>query len=629
MKLKRTLNSFQNTSSDAATNSSPYNSSMAEAVQHPLADARGIGERGQRQHEQERQDRRPGRPERGVVHQVQRAQADRAGQHQRQLRTATSAAARDTAPGSRRHQPQEQHQRPRHVDVGDQVVTQPHAERVQQVQRRVRHLAAGHHQQHHAGGERDRQVGDRQPQQRAETLTQGRGRGECARHGQLQQEVIGRPRRAEVIRALYRGSAWRRLSFQRGDGCDPRRLHRLADRRAGQATRDEVGGIDRRRGGACRAQVIRLRISVVLVAAAGRACRPRRRPGKASSRAGRRKRIQRAQQFQHGGRFQLERAVRVQMLAADQFGQRGVFGRHLQSLRPAPATAPRRDARARCGAAARRTASAPCRGRGSARRSRPRRCPARAARPRPAPAPRARRCRSPDGTPRAAARRTARRLRETARPTRRTRAARAGTPTAAARPAPCAFPPTRVPAPGDRPRRRAPSAASAPWFPRPRVKPSGAKRAAKRATRNTRTGSSTNAGDTWRSTRASMSRTPPNGSVSVPCSSSAIALMVRSRRARSCSSVTVGIGLEHEAVIAAPALALGARQRVFLARVGMQEHRKVLAHRLVAQRQQLLRQRADHHVVAVDHRAVQQFVADRAADQIDLHGGILPCAAEP
>jgi hypothetical protein len=30
MKLKRTLNSFQNTSSDAATNSSPYNSSMVK-----------------------------------------------------------------------------------------------------------------------------------------------------------------------------------------------------------------------------------------------------------------------------------------------------------------------------------------------------------------------------------------------------------------------------------------------------------------------------------------------------------------------------------------------------------------------------------------------------------------------
>ena len=66
------------------------------------------------------------------------------------------------------------------------------------------------------------------------------------------------------------------------------------------------------------------------------------------------------------------------------------------------------------------------------------------------------------------------------------------------------------------------------------------KRAAKRATRRMRTGSSANAGPTWRSTPALRSATPLYGSISVPSASFAMALMVRSRRARSCSSVTSG-----------------------------------------------------------------------------------------
>ena len=66
------------------------------------------------------------------------------------------------------------------------------------------------------------------------------------------------------------------------------------------------------------------------------------------------------------------------------------------------------------------------------------------------------------------------------------------------------------------------------------------KRAAKRATRRMRTGSSPNASLTWRSTRFSKSRFPPNGSISAPSSAFAIALMVRSRRRRSSSSVTSG-----------------------------------------------------------------------------------------
>ena len=65
-------------------------------------------------------------------------------------------------------------------------------------------------------------------------------------------------------------------------------------------------------------------------------------------------------------------------------------------------------------------------------------------------------------------------------------------------------------------------------------------RAAKRANRRMRTGSSANAPDTWRRTPACRSRWPWKGSISVPSSACAMALTVRSRRARSCSSVTPG-----------------------------------------------------------------------------------------
>ena len=72
------------------------------------------------------------------------------------------------------------------------------------------------------------------------------------------------------------------------------------------------------------------------------------------------------------------------------------------------------------------------------------------------------------------------------------------------------------------------------------LKPSEAKRAMKRAARNTRRGSSTKAGPAWRSTRALISLIPPSGSTSVPSSACAMALMVKSRRPRSCSSDTDG-----------------------------------------------------------------------------------------
>ena len=70
--------------------------------------------------------------------------------------------------------------------------------------------------------------------------------------------------------------------------------------------------------------------------------------------------------------------------------------------------------------------------------------------------------------------------------------------------------------------------------------PCEAKRAMKRAARSTRSGSSTNASPTWRNTRCSISRLPPNGSTRLPSAARAIALMVKSRRRRSSSRVTEG-----------------------------------------------------------------------------------------
>ena len=81
----------------------------------------------------------------------------------------------------------------------------------------------------------------------------------------------------------------------------------------------------------------------------------------------------------------------------------------------------------------------------------------------------------------------------------------------------------------------------------------------------------------------------------------------------------VGRGVELEAVIAARGLALGARERVLLVRLRMQEHREIPADGLVAELDHLLGRRADDDVVAVLHRQAEQLVAHRAADGVDLH----------
>ena len=65
--------------------------------------------------------------------------------------------------------------------------------------------------------------------------------------------------------------------------------------------------------------------------------------------------------------------------------------------------------------------------------------------------------------------------------------------------------------------------------------------------------------------------------------------------------------------------ALGARQRVLLMRIGVEEHREIFADLLITQCQQLRRRGAHHHPIMIDHRDVEQAVANGTADQINLH----------
>ena len=62
-----------------------------------------------------------------------------------------------------------------------------------------------------------------------------------------------------------------------------------------------------------------------------------------------------------------------------------------------------------------------------------------------------------------------------------------------------------------------------------------------------------------------------------------------------------GIGMDGKALVAACGLALGARQRVFLVRVRVQEHRKILAHRHKAVLHHQLRRGPDDDPVMVLH----------------------------
>ncbi len=79
-----------------------------------------------------------------------------------------------------------------------------------------------------------------------------------------------------------------------------------------------------------------------------------------------------------------------------------------------------------------------------------------------------------------------------------------------------------------------------------------------------------------------------------------------------------GRGVDHEAAMPARRLALGARQRVLLAGVGMQEHREVAPDRAEARGQHRVGRRTDHHPVAIPRRQPEQPVTHRAADEVHL-----------
>ena len=134
-----------------------------------------------------------------------------------------------------------------------------------------------------------------------------------------------------------------------------------------------------------------------------------------------------------------------------------------------------------------------------------------------------------------------------------------------------------------------------------------------------RTGSSANAGETWRSTLSARSRRPPCGSISAP----SLVLGHRVDGQVAAREVLLerdaAVGVELEAVVAGAGLALGARERVLLVRLGMEEHREVAADGEVAERAQLVGIGADDDPVAVADRQAEQCVANRAADQIALH----------
>ncbi len=77
--------------------------------------------------------------------------------------------------------------------------------------------------------------------------------------------------------------------------------------------------------------------------------------------------------------------------------------------------------------------------------------------------------------------------------------------------------------------------------------------------------------------------------------------------------------MEGKPAIATTAFALGARQGVFLAGLRVQENREVRTDRAEAAGLHFFRRGTDHQPVDLGHRALQQTVAHRAADFIDLH----------
>jgi hypothetical protein len=81
----------------------------------------------------------------------------------------------------------------------------------------------------------------------------------------------------------------------------------------------------------------------------------------------------------------------------------------------------------------------------------------------------------------------------------------------------------------------------------------------------------------------------------------------------------IGCDMKGKAVIAASALALGARQRVFLARVRMQKNREVATDGTEPFSDHFFRCRTHDHVVTIRNRPTEELVAHRAPHTIDFH----------
>ncbi len=81
----------------------------------------------------------------------------------------------------------------------------------------------------------------------------------------------------------------------------------------------------------------------------------------------------------------------------------------------------------------------------------------------------------------------------------------------------------------------------------------------------------------------------------------------------------IGAGVKDKTLMTATLFAFGACQRIFGLAFGMQEHRKMLSHRLVTQRLHLFRRGTGDNVIPVTVGNAKHAVADRPADQISVH----------
>jgi len=81
----------------------------------------------------------------------------------------------------------------------------------------------------------------------------------------------------------------------------------------------------------------------------------------------------------------------------------------------------------------------------------------------------------------------------------------------------------------------------------------------------------------------------------------------------------LGRSVAHEAGVAATALALGARERVFLLCLRVEKNREVPPHRAEPPREHGFRGFTDHHPVAILDRKAEQCVANRTAHHKGTH----------